>query len=163
MELLRILNSDGREQMRERIQLRNRPRLAVSCSDLRAIASELASNGKERGLFLSDPAHYLSHKSVPAADCRLLEGAVHAQTSEICTVEAVCNVQANVNVNVNAAAVVNVYVGANVATYVDVATSFVAVTSTYVYSTTHFFGVEDGTAEEAMLMARTGGWGQGIV
>src|SRR5260370_14424569 len=159
MELLRILNSDGREQMRERIQLRNRPRLAVSHSDLRAIASELASNGKERGLFLSDPANYLNHKSIAAADCRLLEGAVHAQTSEVCTVEAVCNVQANVNVNVNAALVANVYVGANVATYVDVATSFVAVTSTYFYSTTHFFWGEHGTAQEAMLIARPGGLG----
>jgi len=71
-------------ELRNRINLANRPRLKVGGDRLSVVAYNLSTRSDDRARFVSDPTAYLKDHSINVSSCRLVEGVV-TQPTEVCT------------------------------------------------------------------------------
>ncbi|MGH9897485.1 MAG: hypothetical protein ACRD4L_01355, partial [Pyrinomonadaceae bacterium] len=83
---------------------------------------DLAGDHDKRKLFVDNPAGYLTARSLPVPECRLVSADM-SMTSEVCTANAICNLNFFANVNavtkVNAGLAINALTIANVANAVN--------------------------------------------
>jgi hypothetical protein len=81
MKQLPVINSGEieRAELRARIEMSNRPALAVEATRLNEVAVMLAANNTDRSRFMANPAAFLNEQAVPVSSCNLVEAEESSQ------------------------------------------------------------------------------------
>ena len=79
-------NTPGKQELRQRIALSNRPHLKIGMDRLDAVSSVLARSESDRTQFVENPTSYLQGQALPVSSCNFARPVVYhgaPQTTEL--------------------------------------------------------------------------------